>query len=140
MPDNSFTYNYPTCAAGGQVPHFTVRSWQGTPVAYARLWQRQHLLLVALGDARGDDADADAYVAALEARMADLTANETACVITRDPIPGLAAPGVLVADRWGEIQYVTAGKAIADLPGPDALVEWLRYVQVQCPECQGETR
>ena len=28
----------------------------------------------------------------------------------------------------------------AGLPGPDELIEWLRYVQMQCPECQGEAR
>jgi hypothetical protein len=27
-----------------------------------------------------------------------------------------------------------------DLPDADALMEWLRYVQMQCPECQGESR
>jgi hypothetical protein len=122
---------------GESVPRFVVARLDGSRVSYADIWQKKNLLLVALAD---DDSDeSTAYARALAERMPDLTAHETACVITRDPIPGVQRPGIVIADRWGEI-YCVVGGAIEDLPDADDLVEWLRFVQSQCPECQGEAR
>lgn len=122
-----------------QVPHFTVTSLDGRKVSYGDLWQRQNLCLVLVGGPEPSSA-ADAYLERLRARMADLTAHDTTCVVTRDVIAGLPSPGVLIADRWGEIQHVQQADSAAALPPPAALIEWLRYVQMQCPECQGGRR
>jgi hypothetical protein len=124
--------------AHGSLAHFTVHDLRGREVAYSTIWQRRHLLLVSLTPA-GDEASAS-YISALEARAADLTAHDTVSVITHDLVPGVPRPGVVIADRWGEVYFVTGAAGAAGLPGPDALVEWLRFVQVQCPECQAEAR
>ena len=120
-----------------QVPHFDIIDVDGRRVAYGDLWQRRHLLLILLPDDPDGDVD---YRAALAAHMTELAAHETAVVITRNAVAGAPRPGVVVADRWGEIQWVAAAGGAAELPPPPAIVEWLRYVQMQCPECQGETR
>jgi hypothetical protein len=125
--------------AGEQVPRFHVRTLDGRLVAYRTIWQRRFLLLVAV---RRSPSQAErVLLSELEAHHADLTAHDTALVVTGDPIPGLEPPAVLIADRWGEIQHVAGPvRSEADLPDATALVDWLRYVQSQCPECQGETR
>jgi hypothetical protein len=121
-----------------QVPHFTVTDHSGRAFSYDRIWQHQNLLLVLVD---GNDPDgAVAYRDHLHAHMAELTAHDTACVVTAEPVPGAPLPGVVIADRWGEIWHVQPAGSNAELPRADALVEWLRYVQIQCPECQGETR
>jgi hypothetical protein len=50
------------------------------------------------------------------------------------------SPGVVVADRWGEVYYVQEADRAAALPPPAELIDWLRFVRDECPECQGETR
>ena len=112
------------------VPHFTVTALDGRTVAYASIWQRRNLLLVVLPSAGCDD-----YAAQLDAHIAELTAFDTACVVTRDAVPGVPQPGVAVADRWGELFHVAPA-----LPPAAELIEWLRYTQVQCPECRAEAR
>ena len=72
--------------------------------------------------------------------MGQLTAHDTECVITREQVEGVPCPGVITADRWGEICFVAEAGTIAALPPVAELVEWLHYVQIQCPECQGEAR
>jgi hypothetical protein len=119
-----------------ELPHFTVTSDAGETVAYSDLWQRRNLLLIVVDRSR----EAEAYVARLRSRMPELTAHETACVITRDSIEGVGCLAAVVADRWGEVHYAAEPPSAAGLPGPDELIEWLRYVQMQCPECQGESR
>lgn len=122
--------------AGDLVPHFTVTAIDGTRVAYSAVWQRRNLLMVSLGSGEGFDA----YARALTAMSGDWHEQETACVITRERIPGLPSPGVTIADRWGEI-HVVAGFDSADVaPAPADLLDWVAHVRMKCPECEGEAR
>ncbi len=41
---------------------------------------------------------------------------------------------LFIADRWGEI-YHAARLGDAALPSPAAIIEWLKYLTTQCPEC-----
>jgi hypothetical protein len=121
---------------GEQVRHFDVGSVDGPRVEYAGIWQRQNLLLVSLPDAAAPDAAA--WLAALAARRPDLDAIDARLVVTTDAIGGVPRPGVVVADRWGEIKFATGAATVAELPSADELVEWVRFVQCACPECEGE--
>lgn len=51
---------------------------------------------------------------------------------------GITVPAVLIADQWGELFVVEPAGAEHTLLAPDEIVAWLRYLAVQCPECQGE--
>ena len=51
---------------------------------------------------------------------------------------GLAAPAVLVADQWREIHLMESAGAEHGFVAIDEILAWLRYLAVQCPECQGE--
>lgn len=121
---------------GDAVPHAEVRTIEGALFRYATIWQRRNLLLVVLPAS----AAGDTYAAEVSSRGGEFRDLATECVITRDSVPGLAGPAVLVADRWGEIVHVAATARVAELPAPEALLEWLDYLERRCPECEGEAR
>ena len=124
---------------GDQVPHFSVKRPDGSEVCYAAdVWQQRNLLLVVLPDRSGNGFAE--YAAGLAERRADMAAAETTLVVTTEEVPGAPRPGVLIADRWGEIQLAAQATRPRDLPQADELLEWLRYVQYKCPECEGEAR
>lgn len=51
---------------------------------------------------------------------------------------GAAGAAVVVADPWGEVRFRHDTGAAHDLPEPPELVDWVRFVAIQCPECEGE--
>ena len=54
---------------------------------------------------------------------------------------GIAGGTLLIADQWGELFLVQpGGEGEHEFPPPAELAEWLRFVAIQCPECQGEAR
>jgi hypothetical protein len=123
---------------GELVPHFTVTRLNGSRASYGDIWQRNNLLLVRLpAEESGKRA---AYVAQLDDRSEEFTSLETECLITADRVLDLRQPAVLIADRWGEIYFIGNGAQIADLPTIDGILEWLRFIEHQCPECEGESR
>lgn len=73
-----------------------------------------------------ESAASTKFVDQLTAHMSELTGDDSACVITRDRVSGVSSPGLVVADRWGEIHHVADGKPVDDLPGPDDVIEWIR--------------
>jgi hypothetical protein len=123
---------------GELLPHFSVTTIAGERFAYSDIWQRKNLVLVSLS--HEESKGSTTYLAQLAIGMSELTGDDTACLITKDGIPGVPAPGVVVADRWGEIHHVTHAARVEDLPSFQELVDWLRYVQSQCPECEGESK
>jgi hypothetical protein len=119
------------------MPMFTASGVDGTLVRYDAIWQRKNLVLVSLPD---DDPTAAAYAGSLGALEPDLAAYEASLIVTTTRIARVPSPGVVVADRWGEVYFVQGADRASDLPGADELMEWLRYVRNECPECQGEAR
>ena len=127
-----------TLHARDLMPTFTVTNdIDGTSVDYQDLWQRQNLVLVSIPP---DDSTSRPYVESLIAQASALRAHDTAFIVTTNAVSGVPQPGVVIADRWGEIYCVNTASTAAELPGASDLIEWLRYVQSECPECQGETR
>jgi hypothetical protein len=119
------------------VPHFAVSTIEGRAIAYQSLWQRKCLALVSVP--RQPPAAGD-YAFTLAAAFRDDDLRDAECIVTCDAIAGLPCPGALVADRWGEIFFVATATSIDDLPGSDELIAWVRFVQMHCPECEGEAR
>jgi hypothetical protein len=129
---------------GGQIPHVEWITTRGQRVRYRDIWQRRLLILIATHDARSPGARA--YQQALD-ESPRLTRPDTAIVVFEpaaqdDPAAAQlpSAPSVTIADRWGEVQHVARGGSDSDLPQPPTLVEWLEYVAMKCPECEGEAR
>lgn len=122
--------------AGQQVPHFTARGIDGRDVAYASIWQHKHLLLVSIRGLQSEQA----AVNALQQRLPLLEAHDTALVITASAIGGIPRPGVVIADRWGEIGFVAAGELGSGATTIEDALAWVRFVAQRCPECEGESR
>jgi hypothetical protein len=124
------------------MPHVDLRGIDGTTFSYRDIWQRRNLLLVLLPDETNKDEQRQeaAYVDAIRAHEEAIREYETDVVITRDAVPGLPAPAVLIADRWGEIIAVSCSDRIATLLPIAEILEWLRFVAHACPECEGEAK
>lgn len=119
------------------MPMFTAATGDGTVVRYEDIWQRKNLLLVSLPS---DDPTSRAYAASLGVLEPSLAAYEASLLIVSTRIAGVPSPGVVVADRWGEVYHVQPAARASSLPRANELIDWLRFVRNECPECQGETR
>lgn len=42
---------------------------------------------------------------------------------------------LIVADRYGQVYAVHDAARVDELPGPDDLEEWFRFLATACPEC-----
>jgi hypothetical protein len=120
------------------VPHFEVRTIGDGRISYSTIWQRRNLVLIALPKVAC--AACEVYIAQLAVQIAAFSSQNSECVITRDRVPGIPSPAAVVADRWGEIVYIATASDCVDLPTPQELLDWVSYVQTQCPECEGEAR
>jgi hypothetical protein len=124
---------------GDLLPHFEVNTFDGAAVAYSTIRQQRNIVLVALPGSVADES-LRTYISRLLGLRQELRRSNTECVITTDKVAGIPAPGVAVADEWGEIVYVASGSTVAELPSPADLLEWVRYVESRCPECEGEAK
>jgi hypothetical protein len=52
----------------------------------------------------------------------------------------IGRPGVLIADRWGEVVFSDEAPDVGALPTSQELLDWLTFVRNRCPECEGESR
>jgi hypothetical protein len=119
----------------GYVPHFDVITLGGQRVRYQEIWQRRNLVLVMVSP---QEREAGALCASqLKNRQAEFEEAETTVIVTADVVPGLSAPRVVIADRWGEILYNESPPDgdVSRLPAVDELLSWVRFVRIQCPEC-----
>ena len=123
---------------GDRVPHFDVEQMDGTRARYRELWQLRNLVLLSLPD--DDGGEFVEYATRLAQRQAELRAEAAGLVMTRAPITGVPRPGLVIADRWGEIYSVVTARSAPELPTVDDLLEWVRYIQHACPECEGEAK
>lgn len=44
---------------------------------------------------------------------------------------------IAVADQWGEIFHSVSCEPLHGFPPVDELARWVRFVAIQCPECEG---
>ena len=126
-----------TLQRGDLVPHFEVRTTSGELFSYSAIWQRKNLVLISLSATAAENED---YLRELQKHDAEFSERNGVCVVTRDDVQGLPAPGLLITDQWGEIVHVLASVDVDDLPMPRELLEWVEYVASRCPECEGEAK
>ena len=57
-----------------------------------------------------------------------------------DPEASLASgcAMVVIVDEWGEVYFVGNAGAGHDLPTSLDIRDWIRFLAIQCPECEGE--
>jgi len=44
------------------------------------------------------------------------------------------ANALCVADRYGQIYFLETAPSVEQIPGVNAAIEWLEFIQIQCPE------
>lgn len=49
---------------------------------------------------------------------------------------GVEPAALLLADEWGEVHFAMEGVADHALPQPAEIADWLRFISIQCPECE----
>lgn len=126
----------PSLSRGDALPHFVVTTTSGERVEYKTIWQHRMVVLLLLPR---DPGRLDSYADHLLRKCAD-AAPEAACIATRDVVPGLPAPALVVADQWGEIDTMTS---LDDRNGPPPIEEVIgtvEHLRTRCPECEGEAR
>ena len=105
-------------------------------VNYADLWQKKNLALVCLPE--DSSPDARSYIQALREALPALSIHDAVVVVTKNRVDGMPLPGCAVADRWGEMQWIASAECVSELPSAREIAAWLRFVEIQCPECEGE--
>ena len=121
---------------GDHVPRFECVTIDDIRVNYADLWQKKNLALLCLSE--DDSPEAQTYIQQLREALPALAVHDAVVVVTTNPIDGMPLPGCAVADRWGQMQWVASADRIVDLPSPREIAAWLQFVEIQCPECEGE--
>jgi hypothetical protein len=48
----------------------------------------------------------------------------------------LEPPALIIADEWGEIYFMTEPGREHAFPTRNEIVEWVRFIAIQCPECE----
>jgi hypothetical protein len=121
---------------GDHVPRFECVTIDDIRVNYADLWQKKNLALLCLSE--DSSPEAQSYIQQLREALPALAVHDAVVVVTTNAIDGMPLPGCAVADRWGQMQWVTSADRIVDLPSPREIAAWLQFVEIQCPECEGE--
>ena len=71
------------------------------------------------------------------ATFAETTTDALEVLMDADATLAPLGTAVVVADEWGEVHYVTDADAVHDLPRRDEVLSWVRFLAIQCPECEG---
>ncbi len=64
-------------------------------------------------------------------------AAESVMLSDREQLLADGRAGIIVADEWGEIHFAQPAEIDHAMPTADELIEWARFVSIQCPECEG---
>ncbi|NLG63030.1 MAG: hypothetical protein GX539_12385 [Candidatus Cloacimonetes bacterium] len=124
---------------GQRLPLITIQPADGgTPVPLRKAGR----LATVLVTVHPDCAECSAYLESLrdvQGRVEEWDGRVIAARATEElAAAGVPAPAVLIADQWGELFVVEPAGADHAFIEPDEVVAWLRYLAIQCPECQGE--
>lgn len=155
------TATEPKLKVGGMVPLFVLPSTAGGKTGPGAYRSRYNLVLAFLG--RGNGADAESYLLSLCTLNADIQAEQGRVTVVvglpideakvlrsrlQLPFPLLADEdlqvtgrmlggekfGLCVADRFGEAISVEVAQSISELPPASGALDWLIFIQAQCPE------
>jgi len=144
-----------------RLPDITLPGADGVPVRLRARGRRATLLL--LVHAPGCAA-CGAFVQGLEAEADEIEAwDGRPLIVQPEPGPAAAAPApgrhfpllsdpdarvstalsvrppaLVLADQWGEVHLRHEAGEDHRFPTVAEIVEWLRFLAIQCPECQGE--
>lgn len=151
----------PGLRIGGKLPLFYLPSLDGGKSGPAAMRSKYNLVLVFLPTG----SEAVAYLQEIAAHYPDILRNDTRVIAVLDTDPdntrraaeALELPfmlladtegatasrilgelnhaGLIATDRFGIIYFAEAAATISALPTPRVILDWLDYIEIQCPEC-----
>jgi hypothetical protein len=71
------------------------------------------------------------------ATFAETTTDMLEVVVDPERAFGAGHATLIVADEWGEVHFVADAGAGHELPSQEEVVQWVRFLAIQCPECEG---
>ena len=148
-------------AAGGRLPDLSLPSASGDGTVPLKPGGRRNPVIVAvhagrcehcraylrqLGESIADLREGDAHLVAItgDARDEAASASHLPFPVVVDPErtfaarTGLDGAAVVIADQWGEVAHVADAGAGHELPSAREVAEWVQYLAIRCPECEGE--
>lgn len=150
-----------TLRVGGKVPLFYLPSAGGGQSGPAATRSKYNLVLAFLPNG----PEAAAYVRGIARRYPDILRNDARVLAVLDAdldtarrtaevleLPftllsdenGAAATrvlgggnpaGLVAADRYGIVYFVETAHTLEGLPPPATILDWLEFIEIQCPEC-----
>jgi peroxiredoxin len=96
---------------------------------YLDAYRQQETAMVAIGP---DEPAENRQLAARLGHPFPCLSDPTGRVIAQQ---GLAPPSLIIADRWGEIWAAWLGGTNHQLPSEQDILQWLSFIEAQCPEC-----
>jgi hypothetical protein len=71
------------------------------------------------------------------ATFAETTTDALEVLVDAESAFGSGHAALVVTDEWGEVHFVADAGAGHELPSGEEIVTWIRFLAIQCPECEG---
>lgn len=97
--------------------------------AHLEIYRQEETAVLAIGP---DEPASNQQIAARLGHPFPLLSDPAGRVIAQQ---GLALPALIIADRWGEIWAAWLGGTTHQFPSEQDIVQWLSFIEIQCPEC-----
>src|SRR5262245_58597683 len=114
---------------GQELPEIPGAASNGRQVLTSDLHGRKNTVVIFSGE-QSKDSTQD-LVRALSDRIGEIQDEEAEVIICEDNELHRAA--ICISDRYGEVYFSAFFSDTA--PSAESVLEWLRYIEIQCPEC-----
>jgi peroxiredoxin len=155
--------NNPTPPHRGQVlPDYGMKQPDGTPVMLSDFRGKQNLILIFLvGESAAIDGSQAQFLQALSRKSVEVRENETRVIVVTRPqqlqtvaalsqeftaaadeagtvfadVAAGSGTTIYITDKFREVVHVYRSATQEALPNISDILDWLRFVVMNCPEC-----
>lgn len=71
------------------------------------------------------------------ASFAETTTDALEVLVDPEKVLASGGAAVVITDQWGEVYFAAEAGEGHELPDREEIVEWVRFLAIQCPECEG---
>jgi hypothetical protein len=114
---------------GQELPEIRGAASDGRTIHTSDLHGRKNIVAIFPGEQSSDSIRE--LIRALSDRHDEIHDEEAEVIVAEDTELHRAA--ICIADRYGEVYF---SAFFSDtVPSADSVLEWLRFIEIQCPEC-----
>jgi len=114
---------------GQDLPEISGAASDGRKIHTSDLRGRKNTVIIFSGEP--SDESSQELIRALSDRHSEIQDEEAEIIVCEDNELHRAA--ICIADRYGEVYFSAFFSDTA--PSAENVLEWLRYIEIQCPEC-----